>query len=62
MKVNDSMMPSKEVAGRDLKDAGHCTGLSDTYGASSDAFSSGVNGRTSISGSTKSDKGGVNNG
>lgn len=54
MKIDDSCMPTKEPAGRDLADKGTRTGVSDTYGAGS-GLESGIVGRTSIAGDTKSD-------
>jgi len=54
MAIDDSMMPSKECAGRDLADKGTRTGVTDTYGAGS-GLDTGIVGKTSISGDTKSD-------
>ena len=53
MAIDDSRLPTGKVAGRDLVDAGNRTGVTDTYGAEG-AFDSGINGRQSITGDTKS--------
>lgn len=59
MAIDDSRFPTGEVAGRDLKDAGNRTGVTDTYGAGS-ALNTGINGSQKITGDCKSDKGGAN--
>ncbi|CAB4211908.1 hypothetical protein UFOVP1419_49 [uncultured Caudovirales phage] len=56
MAIDDSRMPNGSVAGRDLKDAGNKTGVTDTYGAG-DALNTGYTSGGSIAGSTKSDTG-----
>lgn len=54
--MKDQKMPDGECHGRDLKDCGARSGVTDTYGAGKQGLEQGHTGRMPIGKDTKSDK------